>query len=261
MPSSEKTGLWLIGGRGSVATTTIAGAGALRAGLVQPTGLVTELPPFAAVGLPAISDLVIGGHDLAETRVSDRAQALAQAGVIPSWLPQAVAGVLAEAEENLRPGISPDELGGPPLELVRGLQSDLEAFRERNGLSRVVVVNVSSTAGKRPSTGMPHYSVTKAAVLSLSRLVADLYAGDGVRCNAVTPGPTATDAWLGDGGLAEQQGDREEVLAKVGAGRPLGRLARPEEIAAAVVFLASTHAGYISGADIRVDGGTVRSVA
>ena len=74
---------------------------------------------------------------------------------------------------------------------------------------------------------MPHYSVTKAAVLSLSRLVADLYAKDGIRCNAVTPGPTATDAWLGEGGLADQQGgDREEVLAKVGAGRPLGPLAR-----------------------------------
>ena len=87
------------------------------------------------------------------------------------------------------------------------------------------IVNVSSTAGKRPSTGMPHYSVTKAAVLSLSRLIADLYAKDGIRCNAVTPGPTATDAWLGEGGLAEQQGDRDEVLAKVGAGRPLGRLA------------------------------------
>ena len=72
----------------------------------------------------------------------------------------------------------------------------------------------------------------KAAMLSFSRLVADLYAKDGIRCNAVTPGPTATDAWLGDGGLADQQGDREEVLAKVGAGRPLGRLAQPEEIAA-----------------------------
>ena len=73
---------------------------------------------------------------------------------------------------------------------------------------------------------MPEYSVTKAAMLSLSRLVADLYAKDGIRCNAVTPGPTATGAWLGDGGLADQQGDRDEVLAKVGAGRPLGRLAR-----------------------------------
>ena len=108
-------------------------------------------------------------------------------------------------------------------------------------------MNVSSTAGKRPSVGMPHYSVTKAAVLSLSRLVADTYAGDGIRCNAVTPGPTATEAWLGEGGLADQQGgDRDEVLAKVGAGRPLGRLAEPEEIAAVIAFLASERASYVT---------------
>ena len=89
-----------------------------------------------------------------------------------------------------------------------------------------VIVNVSSTAGKRPSTSMPHYSVTKAAVLSLSRLVADLYAKDGIRCNAVTPGPTATEAWLGEGGLADQQGgSRDEVLAE-GRRRPAARPAR-----------------------------------
>jgi NAD(P)-dependent dehydrogenase (short-subunit alcohol dehydrogenase family) len=120
-----------------------------------------------------------------------------------------------------------------------------------------VIVNVSSTAGKRPSTGMPHYSVTKAAVLSLSRLVADLYAARGIRCNAVTPGPTATEAWLGEGGLADQQGKRDEVLAKVGAGRPLGRLATPEEIASVIVFLCSERASYVTGAAWSADGGTV----
>jgi NAD(P)-dependent dehydrogenase (short-subunit alcohol dehydrogenase family) len=123
--------------------------------------------------------------------------------------------------------------------------------------SRGTIVNVSSTAGKRPSAGMPHYSVTKAAVLSLSRLVADVYAADGIRCNAVTPGPTATAAWLGDGGLADQQGERDEVLAKVGAGRPLGRMAEPEEIAAVIAFLASERASYVTGAAWSADGGTV----
>ena len=113
------------------------------------------------------------------------------------------------------------------MSYVRAIRSSLPHLRELGG----AIVNVSSTAGKRPSTGMPHYSVTKAAVLSLSRLVADLYAKDGLRCNAVTPGPTETESWLGEGGLADQQGDRAEVLANVGAGRPLGRLARPEEIA------------------------------
>ena len=94
-------------------------------------------------------------------------------------------------------------------------------------------------------------------MLSFSRLVADVYAGDGIRCNAVTPGPTGTEAWLGEGGLADQQGDREAVLAKVGAGRPLGRLAEPEEIAAVIVFLCSERASYVTGAAWSVDGGTV----
>ena len=138
---------------------------------------------------------------------------------------------------------------------VRAIRAALPAFRERGAGT---IVNVASTAAKRPSTGMPHYSVTKAAMLSLSRLVADLYAKDGIRCNAVTPGPTATDAWLGDGGLADQQGgDRAEVLARVGAGRPLGRLAQPEEIAAVIVFLCSDRASYVTGAAWSADGGTV----
>jgi 3-oxoacyl-[acyl-carrier protein] reductase len=140
------------------------------------------------------------------------------------------------------------------MSFVRAIRAALPHLREGGG----AVVNVSSTAGKRPSTGMPHYSVTKAAVLSLSRLVADLYASDGIRCNAVTPGPTGTDAWLAEGGLADQQGgDRDEILRRVGAGRPLGRLARPEEIAAVIVFLCSERASYVTGAAWSADGGTV----
>jgi NAD(P)-dependent dehydrogenase (short-subunit alcohol dehydrogenase family) len=140
------------------------------------------------------------------------------------------------------------------MSYVRTIRAALPHLREGGG----AIVNVSSTSGKRPSTGMPHYSVTKAAVLSLSRLVADLYAKDGIRCNAVAPGPTATEAWLGEGGLADQQGgDRSEVLARVGAGRPLGRLAQPEEIAAVIVFLCSDRASYVTGAAWSADGGTV----
>src|SRR5207248_5783049 len=115
------------------------------------------------------------------------------------------------------------------MSYVRSIRAVLPGMRAAGGGA---IVNVSSTAGKRPSTGMPNYSVTKAAVLSLSRLVADVYAKEGIRCNAVAPGPTATDAWLGDGGLADQLAarsgkTREEVLASVGAGRPLNRLAEP----------------------------------
>jgi 3-oxoacyl-[acyl-carrier protein] reductase len=145
------------------------------------------------------------------------------------------------------------------MSYVRTIRAVLPGMLERG---EGAIVNVSSTSGKRPSTSMPNYSVTKAAVLSLSRLVADVYAHEGIRCNAVSPGPTATEAWLGERGLAEQQAERtgkskDEVLAAVAAGRPLGRLAAPEEIAAVIVFLCSDRAAYVTGAAWSADGGTV----
>jgi 3-oxoacyl-[acyl-carrier protein] reductase len=145
------------------------------------------------------------------------------------------------------------------MSYVRTIRAALPGMKARGG---GVIVNVSSTAGKRPSTSMPDYSVTKAAVLSLSRLIADVYAKDGIRCNAVTPGPTATEAWLGDGGLADQQAarsgkTRDDVLAAVGSGRPLGRLAEPGEIASVIAFLCSPRSSYVTGAAWSADGGTV----
>jgi 3-oxoacyl-[acyl-carrier protein] reductase len=145
------------------------------------------------------------------------------------------------------------------MSYVRCIRAVLPGMKEAGSGT---IVNVSSTAGKRPSTGMPNYSVTKAAVLSLSRLVADLYAKQGIRCNAVAPGPTATAAWLGDGGLADQQAaasikTRLEILEGVGAGRPLGRLAEPAEIASVITFLCSERASYVTGSAWSADGGTV----
>lgn len=145
------------------------------------------------------------------------------------------------------------------MSFVRAIRAVLPGMRERG---RGVIVNVASTSGKRPSTSMPNYSVTKAAVLSLSRLVADLYAKDGIRSNAIAPGPTATEAWLAPGGLADQQAkrtgnSRQEVLEAVAKGRPLGRLAEPEEVAAVIAFLCSDRANYVTGSAWSADGGTV----
>jgi 3-oxoacyl-[acyl-carrier protein] reductase len=124
------------------------------------------------------------------------------------------------------------------------------------------IVNVSSSSGKRPSGTNMAYSVTKAAVLSLSRAFADLYAARGVLVNAVTPGPVADELWLAPGGMADQQAQargvtREEVLEQVAGRTPVGRLGRAEEIAAVIVFLCSEAASNVVGAAWSVDGGSV----
>jgi NAD(P)-dependent dehydrogenase (short-subunit alcohol dehydrogenase family) len=146
---------------------------------------------------------------------------------------------------------------------LRAMRAAIPAMVER-GWGRVV--NVCSTAGKRPSAAMPEYSVAKAAELSLSRLFADRYARSGVLVNAICPGPVESEMWMEPGGLLDQSRQlsgaesREQALADAGAKRPIGRLAEAEEIAAAIVFLCSERASYVSGAAWSVDGGTVQVI-
>ncbi len=147
-----------------------------------------------------------------------------------------------------------------PLRLMRAA---IPPMRER-GYGRVV--NVASTAGKRPTATMPEYSVAKAAQLSLSRLHADLYAADGVLVNAVCPGPAKSELWMEPGGLLDQSqsatgaGSRDEAEQAMAAKRPISRLADPGEIADAIVFLCSERASYVAGAAWSVDGGTVQVI-
>ena len=106
-----------------------------------------------------------------------------------------------------------------PMRLMRAA---IPGMRER-GWGRIV--NVASTSGKRPSAMMPEYSVAKAAQLSLSRLFADLHAREGVLVNAVAPGPTKSDLWMGTDGLLDQSREagghssREEALEAAGEKR------------------------------------------
>ena len=125
------------------------------------------------------------------------------------------------------------------------------------------IVNVASSAGKRPSLTNAAYSVTKAAELSLSRVFADSYAKQNVLVNAVAPGATASPLWTGEGGLADQtagDGTREEAIAAQEAKVPLGRFASPEEVADVIVFLASDRSSTVTGAAWSVDGGTVATI-
>jgi 3-oxoacyl-[acyl-carrier protein] reductase len=146
---------------------------------------------------------------------------------------------------------------------LRAMRASAPPMAER-GWGRIV--NVSSTAGKRPSAAMAEYSVAKAAELSLSRLFADRYAASGVLVNAICPGPVASQLWMEPGGLLDQSKElsgaesREEALQAAGSKRPIGRLAEVPEIAAAIVFLCSEQASYVSGSAWSVDGGTVQVI-
>jgi 3-oxoacyl-[acyl-carrier protein] reductase len=128
------------------------------------------------------------------------------------------------------------------------------------------IVNVASSAGKRPSLTNAAYSVTKAAQLSVSRVFADTYAKQGVLVNSVTPGPTSSPLWVDDGGLGDQVARVKGLESKQAAIEdqarrvPMGRYAEPEEIAATIVFLCSAHASYVTGAAWSVDGGTFAAI-
>jgi len=127
------------------------------------------------------------------------------------------------------------------------------------------IVNVCSSAGKRPSLTNAAYSVTKAAQLSLSRVFADAYAARGVLVNAVAPGAVSSPLWMAPGGLLDQTAragsmSREEAAVAQEAKMPLGRFAEPGEIADVVVFLCSERASDVAGAAWSVDGGTVATI-
>jgi 3-oxoacyl-[acyl-carrier protein] reductase len=127
------------------------------------------------------------------------------------------------------------------------------------------VVNVSSSAGKRPSLTNAAYSVGKAAQAALSRVFADTYAAQNVLVNAVAPGAVASELWMAEGGLADQTAkargiSREEAIKIQEDKVPLGRFATEEEIASVVVFLCSERASTVTGANWSADGGTVATV-
>ena len=121
------------------------------------------------------------------------------------------------------------------------------------------IVNLASMAGKIGSkTNLP-YNASKAAVVSMTKSLALAHAGDGIRVNCVCPGFVETDMWKM---VARDQGallgmTAEEFTRQRASQVPLGRMERPEDVAAVIGFLASPRAGYMTGQALSVDGGLV----
>ncbi|MFF5771250.1 inositol-3-phosphate synthase [Streptomyces californicus] len=183
-----RTGVWFIGARGSVATTATAGCAAIAAGLHPPTGMVTETPPFADTGLPALTSLVFGGHDTLDCPLSKRAEALADGGVLPHGLPSAVRAELDVADAEIRPGGPFPGDTRTDDELIAAFAADLTDFTRRHGLARTVVVNVAST---EPAPGpddprLPASSLYAAAALRAGCPYANFTPSTGLRTPALT---------------------------------------------------------------------------
>jgi NAD(P)-dependent dehydrogenase (short-subunit alcohol dehydrogenase family) len=122
------------------------------------------------------------------------------------------------------------------------------------------VVVVSSVQAYATQTRVAAYSATKGALLSLVKAMAVDHAADGVRVNAVCPASVDTPMlrWAADKFGGGRPND--EIVAEWGRTHPIGRVARPSEVADAIAYLASPQASFITGADLRVDGGVISSL-
>jgi len=128
-------------------------------------------------------------------------------------------------------------------------------------------VNVASLNAREPTPADYPYSVSKAALNSLTKALAEEFGPRGVRVNTVSPGPVLTPMWTKPGGNAERVAaqfgeDPTELLQRLPrlVGMPIARFARPEEVADLVLFLASEHAAMMTGAEVVIDGGMLKSL-
>jgi NAD(P)-dependent dehydrogenase (short-subunit alcohol dehydrogenase family) len=139
---------------------------------------------------------------------------------------------------------------GELLPAFLGMKYALPAMRRRGGGA---VINLGSDAALAADYGLVGHDVGKAAIVSLTRWAAVNYAREGIRVNAICPGPTLTSASAQPFGMPAVAREMESAI-------PMGRIARPDEQAHVAVFLASDEASYVNGVALPVDGGLMAAL-
>lgn len=131
--------------------------------------------------------------------------------------------------------------------------------------SRGTIITVASVNAILPDPLVMDYSAAKAAVASFCKSLSKEFGPQGVRVNTISPGPVATDLWLGRGGVAETVGGAvglapEEIQKKAAGDSVTGRFSTPEEVATLIVMAASDKIGNVTGTDFVIDGGLVTTL-
>jgi NAD(P)-dependent dehydrogenase (short-subunit alcohol dehydrogenase family) len=148
------------------------------------------------------------------------------------------------------------------LNLMTAVRASRSALPAMLAAGRGAIVNMCSVNSVLADPGVMDYSAAKAALANFSKALSIEVGPRGVRVNTVSPGPVATDLWLGAGGVAATVGQAtgarpEDVASRAASTMVTGRFTRPEEVADLVLLLASDVTGNVTGADIRVDGGLI----
>ncbi|WP_186263093.1 SDR family oxidoreductase [Burkholderia gladioli] len=233
--SAEKVAVVTAAGKGmGAAIARELAAGGYRVALMSPSGSAVEL--VAELGGFGIAGSVTEDADIG--RFVD--ETLARYGRIDAVVNNTghppKGDLLAIGDEQWHLG-----LDLVVLNVARVLRRVTPVFEKQGGGA---VVNISSFAADAPEQAMPVSSALRAALSAFTKLYADRYASAGIRINSVLPG--FIDSWP----------ETPEIVARI----PAGRFGKTEEIAKTVAFLLSDGAGYITGQNLRVDGGIVRAL-
>lgn len=213
-----------------------------------------ELGQLAAEGLVTV-------HEVDLTRPDGPGELVALAGDQVDILVNNVGGAPARTAGFL--AITDEEwLATLNLNLMTAVRATRSALPAMLAAGRGAIVNMCSVNSVLADPGVMDYSAAKSALANFSKALSVEVGPQGVRVNTVSPGPVATDLWLGAGGVAatisQATGARpQDVASDAASAMVTGRFTRPEEVADLVLLLASDVAGNVTGADIRIDGGLV----